>query len=809
MEKKNFRGLLKNQEVNNAARLRNIKPLSERFKDFLLLQNGVIIIGGMLLGCVFIYPSVAELWAILAFVLFFWASKQPYRLPFRMGVTSNLEDPSEGTLSKDERKKLKAKYKKAAGITYFGNDISTGEELWFNDSDLRTHLLIFGSTGSGKTETLISIAYNCLVQGSGFIYVDGKGDNTLFAKLFSICRSLGREDDLLVINYMTGGRDVFGPQKTRISNTLNPFVSGSAAGLTELLVSLMDESGGDGAMWKGRAISLISGIMFALVYQRDFLGLLLDVDVIRDHLVLDNIQKLAKRKDIPQEFLKSIRNYLRSLPGYQENAPGGKQSETVADQHGYLQMQFTRILGSLSDTYGYIFRTNLGEVDFYDVVANRRILVVLLPALEKSPDELANLGKIIVSCLKQMMAVSLGDKLEGSWEKVIETKPTLTESPFLCILDEYGYYVVKGAAVMPAQARSLGFSMCFAGQDYPSFKKNNNSEEAIATIGNCNIKICMKIEDPTETFDLFDKSAAEAYTAVTGGYQGDTDGVFLSYMDQRSANVQSVKRLNLLDLRDQDPGEAHILFKSTIVRAKMFYAQPPKTKHLRLNYFLRVEPPEKDAMIEQDESLRNLGQNLCNDELVQDHIEDIRVDSKLSIALRAIQELRKDIRSPAHLVFAGLSASLESARKQKEQYIEASNKAQSFADEEEDEGAMNIYGSDVNESSFEDEHYKKLKEQMKSRSGYSNSEDPFINESGMRQSLEDMERRSGASSAEAAQRSKLTLDEMRLMTAYPRVKPSPVSSESVLDIIKEISEDVESGEETETSGNSGKNSGRF
>ncbi len=127
-------------------------------------------------------------------------------------------------------------------------------------------------------------------------------------------------------------------------NTLNPFASESAAGLTELLVSLMGEAGGDGAMWKGRAISLISGIMFALVYQRDSLGLILEVDVIRDHLALDNIQKLAKRKDIPQEFLKSIRNYLHSLPDYQENAPGGKQSEIVADQHGYLQMQFTRIL---------------------------------------------------------------------------------------------------------------------------------------------------------------------------------------------------------------------------------------------------------------------------------------------------------------------------------------------------------------------------------------------------------------------------------------------------------------------------------
>ncbi len=30
---------------------------------------------------------------------------------------------------------------------------------------MRTHCLIFGSTGSGKTETLLSISYNALVQG--------------------------------------------------------------------------------------------------------------------------------------------------------------------------------------------------------------------------------------------------------------------------------------------------------------------------------------------------------------------------------------------------------------------------------------------------------------------------------------------------------------------------------------------------------------------------------------------------------------------------------------------------------------------
>lgn len=49
---------------------------------------------------------------------------------------------------------------------------------------MRTHALIFGSTGSGKTECLVSIAFNALVQASGFIYVDGKGDNSLYAKVF-------------------------------------------------------------------------------------------------------------------------------------------------------------------------------------------------------------------------------------------------------------------------------------------------------------------------------------------------------------------------------------------------------------------------------------------------------------------------------------------------------------------------------------------------------------------------------------------------------------------------------------------------
>ena len=158
--------------------------------------------------------------------------------------------------------------------------------------------LIFGSTGSGKTEALVSIAYNALLQGSGFIYVDGKGDNSLFAKIFSMVRSMGREDDMLLINFMTGARDIVGPQKKRLSNTMNPFCNGSSSMLSQLVVSLMDSGAqsSDGDMWKGRAIVFVEALMKVLVAMRDAGHILLDANTIRNYFYLERLEAMVMDK---------------------------------------------------------------------------------------------------------------------------------------------------------------------------------------------------------------------------------------------------------------------------------------------------------------------------------------------------------------------------------------------------------------------------------------------------------------------------------------------------------------------------------
>ena len=288
-------------------------------------------------------------------------------------------------------------------------------------------------------------------------------------------------------------------------------------------------------------------------------------------------------------------------------------------------------------------------MDFKDVVLNRRILVVLLPALEKSPDELSNLGKVIVASLKAMMAAGLGDQVEGDYRDVILRKPTNAPTPYMCILDEYGYYAVQGFAVVPAQARSLGFSAIFAGQDLPAFQKA--SKEEAASIGaNTNIKICMKLEDPIETWDFFTKTAGEAYVTKVDSFQTKDTSLANSYMDTKSSSFEKRSRVDLLDLKDQTEGEAHIFFKSKIVRARMFYANPTPVKRLKLNQFLKVEPPPDDYLLKLQKQLIGFQKVLESDELsIEKEVENEEISS-ITKALRESEIIESIERSVAALL---------------------------------------------------------------------------------------------------------------------------------------------------------------
>ena len=588
-------------EKRTSQIVRDTRSLTQRLGDFLGNARNAAITMMCISLIPFLFPVITDLIFLVNCILFLYCLLQHEKLPFRMPQRSHKIDYNDlNPLHKPQ---------KARGIYFIGNELKTNKEIWFTNEDMRTHVLIFGSTGSGKTVMMVSMAYNALVQASGFIYVDGKGDNSLYANIFSMVRSMGRDDDLLLLNFMTGAKDIVGPQEKRISNTINPFSHGSSSMLANLVTGMMDSSSssGDGDMWKGRAIAFVEALLKVLVAMRDAGHILLDANTIRNYFSLDRLEAMVADKTfirdgqyaistefLPDVVMQPMNNYLATLPGYNKERKG-RQVSQVFEQHGYITMQLTRIFTSLADTYGHIMRHKLAEIDMRDVVLNRRILVTLLPALEKSPDELANLGKVVIATLRSMMATGLGDSVEGSFQDLILTKPTNAETPFLCILDEYGYYAVKGFAVVPAQARSLGFACVFAGQDLPAFQKA--SKEEAASIGaNTNIKICMKLEDPTETWEFFMKGAGESYVTTVDNFSTGGGNITNTYLDSNTAKTEKRSRIDLLDLKDQGLGEMHIFFKSDIVRARTFYANPKPVKAMRLNQCLKVDLPKDQEL---------------------------------------------------------------------------------------------------------------------------------------------------------------------------------------------------------------------
>jgi hypothetical protein len=482
-----------------------------------------------------------------------------------------------------------------------------------------------------NTELLLGVVSQSLMWSSGFLFVDGKGTPEFYARAWTLCKRFCREDDLRVLNFTDSGGDPDAPAggPDIESNTINPFAKGGPDQLMNIVVSLMGDSGSGGDMWKNRAQILVTAEMKALCELRDAGDILLNVQTIRDFLALGRgvskevlqkvgTKKITNIKEVPAEAWAEMRErsgmielYLRAcnnefseatylaLKGFFDTLPvfsmdkalnGMDQDPKCNEQFSYLSMQLTKPLGSLADDYGHIFRTPLGEVDIDDVVLNRRILIVLLPALQKATDEMKNCGKIIVSLCKSMMGNASGSEIQGSRQERVESKQTRAPSPYIVVFDEAGYYMVEGLDVMMAQARSLGFMIIVAGQDMAAMQKTS-PQIAETAIANARIFAVGATEDAGKSWEFISKKFGRTQVAVTSGYTQHA-GVFTnSWADRMDSTIQEVDKVKIEELQAMVEGEFYFLFNGTIVKAATFFVGDRFAEGFSVNKFIKVRGP--------------------------------------------------------------------------------------------------------------------------------------------------------------------------------------------------------------------------
>ena len=248
-----YRGIEGREEIRKSRRTRDVRNFRQKWRDFFADYSSSVLFLMLLfaawagLGLLFALPFAAE--TVLLFYFLFGRKhyrfdRMRFSFPYRVPKLAEVLDASY------PREKL------GEGITYWGNEKPRKEQIYAGDSDMRTHNLVLGTTGSGKTELLLGLVTNALVQNSGFIYVDGKGDPALMGNIFRLMRTFGREDDLLLINFITSGRDFFDKQADKVTNNMNLMGKASSGMIIELITGLLDDSASSGDMWKGRCILL-------------------------------------------------------------------------------------------------------------------------------------------------------------------------------------------------------------------------------------------------------------------------------------------------------------------------------------------------------------------------------------------------------------------------------------------------------------------------------------------------------------------------------------------------------------------------
>ena len=575
-----IKGTRAGEGVDPLSLRRDIRPGWEKIKDILADRNWAMIL--IILGpALMFYDPGFWLGGFLFSAIIYICHRlliRHHTLPMRLPQTAkcpDLNSPAPGG----------RKLNQAGGIFYLGNEKGTNEELWLELKDILTHTLLLGTTGSGKSETLLSLSFNALATGAGLLYVDPKGTPKLAHQIYNMARALGRDDDFLLLNFGVTGKG----ENHKLSNSCNPFSFGSGEVLTELLSALMPSGDDKNAVFQSKGQAVIAALMYALVDLRDKKHLIITPRLIRDYLDAVKFLELSEDERLSEFTRDSLKAALATC-NYDFHLPLAKQ-KSFFEQFGYGKAYFGHALSNLADTYGHIFDIEAGEIDFRDVVMNRRILVVLLPAMEKSPVGLGNLGKIILCCLKAAAATGLGMRVEGTPEEVLGSLPIHFQGtgPFLSIIDEYAAIVTPGFEILLTQGRGLGMATIVASQDYAGiFEADKKGAQQI--VANTNTKIFMKLQDSEKTFELLRGQAGTELVVTTDGWLNQPEE---GYQDNFKASIERKSRVDLQDLMEQTEGEIHIVWNGRLIRANTFFVDPELVTPLHVSRKLQMPSIER------------------------------------------------------------------------------------------------------------------------------------------------------------------------------------------------------------------------
>lgn len=395
-----------------------------------------------------------------------------------------------------------AKLERAATPTgsTLGVDRQHGRPVELRDVDANLHTAIFGTTGTGKTTTVMNILESQLIKRVPSFYVDGKGDRALADKVQAYC---ARHQIPFYLFSMVGE-----------SCCYNPLDSGGYTSKKDRIVELR---GWSEPHYKVLAEGYLQTVMKVLSET----GQAIDLSTVGRYLHPDALFELvrdARRED--------LRDEVARLEGRQKD---------ISSLLGTVENLVDSELGHLFQCAGQSQVLTLAKAFEEKAMVYFCLQPLLFPSYAET------LGRLVVNDLKALAASQLSQA---------------HVTPFYVFLDEF--YVFAGPQVITLlnQGRSAGAHVVLSTQAPTDVISKGDQALLGQVITNCNNYIIQRQNNPADAELLAGIIGTQAGFEVSSQLSAETGASGLGNVKETQSYIihpDDIKRLEL--------GEAILLHK--------------------------------------------------------------------------------------------------------------------------------------------------------------------------------------------------------------------------------------------------------
>lgn len=168
--------------------------------------------------------------------------------------------------------------------------------ILLDDEQLRQHVQIIGTTGSGKTQLIKGVLEQQIARGGGAFAVFGKADNVMLQQLYAVAVEYGRDQDFFVVDWTATKEQSADSSRlsgaTILTNAINIFDLGTPDDVVNAMIKVAGlDRGGD--KWEAAAKDYLAAVLRLMGRMREA-GIIFNFDMMDDILEAEDTLSAAR-----------------------------------------------------------------------------------------------------------------------------------------------------------------------------------------------------------------------------------------------------------------------------------------------------------------------------------------------------------------------------------------------------------------------------------------------------------------------------------------------------------------------------------